>query len=254
MRRRRSERPWSKPACRFIRQGPAHFTWPPVACRFAPIVWVPSYGIIRAKGQKRWTAAGLWTASPPAGRLKGQPCAPSSHRVTLMPRAHARTTPNARARVARIVVSPTPSGRRRLARASASLQVCAAGWLEPHPATRLRRRLSGTGRSQRDRLHGEEHGRRAHRTDLAGLGGRAYGRRAACARDGAHDVAGGGERRARGCRLRRRQRAGRRAVGRARARHGLRGGARGRATPDGRDRRALRALGAGDGGGAGGHL
>ena len=29
-------------ACR-IRQGPAHFTRPPVACRFAPIVWVPSY-------------------------------------------------------------------------------------------------------------------------------------------------------------------------------------------------------------------
>ena len=28
-------------ACR-IRQGPAHFTRPPVACRFAPIVWVPS--------------------------------------------------------------------------------------------------------------------------------------------------------------------------------------------------------------------
>ena len=29
-------------ACR-IRQGPAHFTRPPVACRFAPIVGVPSY-------------------------------------------------------------------------------------------------------------------------------------------------------------------------------------------------------------------
>ena len=37
-------------ACR-IRQGPAHFTRPPVACRFAPIVGVPSYHRSPAGGE-----------------------------------------------------------------------------------------------------------------------------------------------------------------------------------------------------------
>ena len=44
-------------ACR-IRQGPAHFTRPPVACRFAPIVRVPSY-------PPEW---GRSTFSPVSGR------------------------------------------------------------------------------------------------------------------------------------------------------------------------------------------
>ena len=50
-------------ACR-IRQGPAHFTRPPVACRFAPIVGVPSYAIV-------WHSSGVSMVSETPQGLKG---------------------------------------------------------------------------------------------------------------------------------------------------------------------------------------
>ena len=89
-------------ACR-IRQGPAHFTRPPVACRFAPIVGVPSY--VTGRQALHRTRADTWVgrgvraenvmeyAEPPAraqSSRAARPCRAPSCRRRRRPRRRAR--------------------------------------------------------------------------------------------------------------------------------------------------------------------
>ena len=58
-----------------LQQGPAHFTRPPVACRFARIVWVPSYAKLRQHRVELYvslfTARGYTRDTPAAEAFKG---------------------------------------------------------------------------------------------------------------------------------------------------------------------------------------